>query len=189
MAKCSRCGLLAVWDVRKNEFLEATEYFRANGYLENFPQNEHAYQAKCFVQKANLVLEVTTDPEHIFGYGRIELNAIMKDRICSAETPWIQGFHPKEHQEMLDRKSERRWRIAEGLIFAVTGAVAGSLVALISQWVAKPAVPVVNISPPTVNVTTPPINVTVQAPDMPKPKQSVPPATKHDRKSPPPLQE
>lgn len=61
---------------------------------------------------------------------------------------------------MQDRLSERRWRFAEGAIFAV----AGGLVALFSQWVGKPDVPVVNISPPTVNVTIPPVNVTVQTP-------------------------
>lgn len=73
---------------------------------------------------------------------------------------------------MLDKRTERRWRIMEGLVFAV----AGGVVALFAQWVAHP--PIVTIAPPTVNVTSPPVNVTVQ----PTAAQPSPLKTTHDPK-------
>jgi len=187
MAKCSKCGWLAVWDCRERRFIEASELFRSTGGPEYMPHNPEAYKTKCFIRKADLSLDIKTRVESGLAYARVTKEEICKERDCEWETPWVQGFSPKEHQEMLDRKSERRWRLVEGLVFAT----AGGVVALFSQWVVKPAIPVVNISPPAVTVTTPPINVTVQPPEtkQPRAKQSIPPTTTHDRKSPPPSQE
>lgn len=160
MAKCSECGFLAVWHFKNYKFLEASNYFRSNGALENEARTLSIYETRCFCSKADLAHEVTQDQHYLFAYPEAVKNIISKERKCGGETPWLQGFHPKEHVEMQDRLSERRWRFAEGLIFAI----AGGVVALFSQWVAKPDVPVININPPTVNVTTPPVNVTIQAP-------------------------
>jgi len=182
MVKCSECGFLSVWLVREQQFVEATEYFRTNGHPENMLLNPRAYQAKCFVQEIPINTEIKVDRDHPTLYKDAVSGVINKDRICNRKTDWFQGRSPKEHQEMLDRKSERRWRIAEGLIFAITGAVVGSLVALAPQWSAKPVIPVVNISPPSITITSPPINVTVQ----PTAEQSTPPKTKHDPKPPQP---
>lgn len=202
MAKCSRCGLLALWDIRNNEFLEATEYFRANGHLENLPQNEHAYQAKCFVRKANLVLEVAIDPEHIFGYAKIELNAITKDRICNAETPWIQGFHPKEHKEMLVNEQilERQRRHANhSLWIAIVAAIVTAISGLVGAYIARNSAHVgaeatLNAARMQIEAQkevakqAQQINITVQNPDTKQPtsKQSTPPRTTHGLKHPQP---
>jgi hypothetical protein len=170
MAKCAQCGFLAVWDLRNTQFQEASEWFRAHGVPEHVQENRAAYQAKCFVQADDLIKEVPQSPGRGTEYTQAILSAIKRDRNCSVATPWKQGFHPKEHQEMIDRRSERRWRVIEGLIFAV----AGGLVAVLSQIVTKP--PIVNITPPTVNVTTPPVNVMVQPTEV----QPAAPKTKHD---------
>lgn len=167
MPKCKDCGFLAVWGVRDYGFSEASEAFRADGMRATHdPTN---YQAKCFVQKYDLLVEVESNPDHIFNRAQAVKDAIRKERKCSEYTGWRQGFHPKEHREMLERAEERRWRLLEGLLFAI----AGGSVALFAQWVAKPDIPVVNISPPTVNITTPPVNVTVQVPKPAKePKEA-----------------
>lgn len=184
MAKCSECGFLAVWLTREYEFREASRFFRQQGGPENTIANYMAYTPQCFVRQWDLASEASSNPLHVLqdGYRNIVKGVITKDRICSSHTSWMQGFHPKEHQEMLDRKSERRWRIAEGLIFAVTGAVVGSLVALVPQWTAKPIIPVVNVSPPSVTVTSPPITITMPPADKEqiRAKQSLPPKTTHD---------
>jgi hypothetical protein len=35
---------------------------------------------------------------------------LQKERNCGSFTPWIQGFTPKEHKEMLDAKEMREWQ-------------------------------------------------------------------------------
>lgn len=182
MVKCNECGFLSVWLLQGQKFVEATEYFRENGRPENIVINTMAYQPKCFVQEIPINTEIDSEDRHgSLKYMEAVASVIKKDRICSRKTGWFQGRSPKEHQEMLDKKSERRWQVVHSLLFTV----AGGIVALFSQWVVKPIIPVVNISPPAVNVITPPINVTVQAPPdtkHPKPKQSAPPETRHDPK-------
>jgi|GEM_PF-5632631 len=174
MAKCSECGFLAVWDVRKYEFIETSEHCRSHGFPERYTQHLQAYEVKCLIQKHDLGKEVRAG-DYVVGLKDTVRKVITTLRTCNGFTPWIQGFHPKEHQEMIDRKSERRWRVIEGLIFAV----AGGLVAVLSQLVTKP--PIVNINPPTVNVTSPPVNVTLQPPvaEQLTTGQLSPPGTKH----------
>lgn len=191
MVKCSECGFLAVWFRSQRTFEEASEQLRKSGFPDVTLNDQNVFHAKCFLQKYNLVSELDSNPKagvaRVFGYSSVVLEVIDTERKCDGYTPWMQGSHPKEHQEMLDKRSERRWRIAEGLIFAVSGAVAGSVIALASQWATKPEVPIVNISPPTVNVTTPPVSVTVQVPEKKanaRATQSVPPTTTHDQKPP-----
>ncbi len=182
MPKCKDCGFLAIWLRAHNRFQEATELTRDHGLPPEIIQNdEKVFHAKCFIQKYDLVTECkAANPiDQVWQFDKRVLEVIDKERSCNGYIAWAQGFSPKEHQEMLDRKSERRWRFVEGLVFAIGGGV----VALFSQWVATPASPVVNISPPAVSITTPPVNVTVQALEaqQSKSKPSIPSTTTHDR--------
>jgi hypothetical protein len=190
MPKCKDCGFLAIWLRAHNRFQEATELTRDHGLPPEIIQNdEKVFHAKCFIRKYDLVAECkAANPiDQVWQFNKRILEVVDKERSCNGYKAWIQGFSPKEHQEILDKKSERRWQVVHGLLFTI----AGGIVALFSQWVAKPSVPVVNISPPAVNITTPPVNVTVRAPDtqQSKLKHSVPPTTTHYRKSQPPAQE
>lgn len=48
------------------------------------------------------------------------LAELAQPRECDSYTPWIQGFDPKEHRELLDRKFERQWqeqRIEQDLVW------------------------------------------------------------------------
>lgn len=191
MVRCKDCGFLAIWYRINRKFEEAPELFREKGALQTTSHVDALYQPACFVRMADLSDEIIKSSDGYTATYREDianLKVIARERNCDGYFQWIQGFHPKEHQEMLDRKSERRWRIAEGLIFAVTGAVVGSLVALVPQWAAKPVVPVINISPPSVTVTSPPITITVPPVETEqlRAKQSVPPKTTHDLKPPQP---
>ena len=70
----------------------------------------------CFALEYNLFADATA----VFGKDALPfdttfdsalvLEVITKERLCSAFTPWQQGFTPKEHREMLDRQELLRWQ-------------------------------------------------------------------------------
>lgn len=94
-------------------------------------------------------------------WGKYTLGVINKERVCPPHgksygfTTWQQGFTPKEHREMLERqwmrqredkrdadirewqerqrKSDRRWRIIEGIVFVLLAGGFTVLGALISR--------------------------------------------------------
>lgn len=184
MAKCKDCGFLAVWDLKQNHFVETSEHCRRDGYPEGSVQNVGAYQVKCFVQKANLAREVSEDPEHIYGYARTVQNVVKKDRICNGETPWIQGFHPKEHQEMLlnDERLKRQQRHATislmvatfAAILTVVGTLIGAYINSNSaQLGAEATITAAKLqieAQKEIGRQVQPINVTVQIPDTKRSK-------------------
>jgi len=100
MVQCSECGLLAVWDVRNHEFLEASDHCRSHGFPEGYTRNLQAYKIRCFIQKADLVDEVL-DGDYIVNLQDTVREVITKPRLCNGHTPWIQGFDPKETKQML----------------------------------------------------------------------------------------
>ena len=75
---------------------------------------------------------------------KIILSVIEKDRICAAFYPWIDGYSPKGHHEMREqerwhhwetdqRKSDRRWRLIELLVFIGAGAITAIVAAMIER--------------------------------------------------------
>lgn len=99
MPKCSDCGFLAVWLPTQGEFVEASETFRHSAY---FPQGDHKgvpYQVRCFVRAQDLAQEVQRRIK-MEGDALAPLRTIDADRVCQSCTPWLQGFSPKEHQEL-----------------------------------------------------------------------------------------
>lgn len=142
MAKCAKCGYLAqrVW--RQGipaGFREVDEDGRRTGVL---PRSTTGTLTSvdtfaCFARCTDLRGEVKD------GDGAKALDVINRNRTCDF-VEWIQGFTPKEHREMMDRKewrewqerqrlSERRWRIIEVLIFIAAGAATAIIAALISR--------------------------------------------------------
>lgn len=106
MVKCSECGYLATWLRKKYTFREASKYFRETGKPEDIPADYAEYLPQCFVRQFDLANEVAADPLLATGssYSNIVSSVITKERPCLGITPWSQGFHPKEHQEMLFNK-------------------------------------------------------------------------------------
>ena len=90
------------------------------------------------------------------------LKVISTKRCCKSFIKWEQGFTPKEHREMVDRRSMVRMQIAMPIIAAIVG----GLIALGAIWLQK--TPVVNnyIQVPT-PITQPlvPGPTDVQSPD------------------------
>ena len=107
---CSNCGLLARREVF-GEVAEADMRFRQSGIstgLALFPT--------CTAMAADLERELTKLNSN--ESGDAILKVIQKDRSdCPEWTPWMRGFSPKEHREMLIRKEEqdRYAALVEGL--------------------------------------------------------------------------
>lgn len=141
MVKCTNCGFLTLRLRRTRELVEAESEFRRLG---RFPPDPLARQyvlyddqILCFARALDMVQAVRsardgtppneTPPQGWSApFGTLKtLGVITEERQCSSFTPWIQGFTPKEHQEMLDRKmmldwqadrerEDREWREKEG---------------------------------------------------------------------------
>ena len=100
MNACNNCGLLARRYVI-GEIVEADDMFRETGKstgIAPFPT--------CTAMAADLEQEYTAlESVHA---GDPVLKVIQKDRSdCPEWTPWMRGFSPKEHREMLIRKEEQ----------------------------------------------------------------------------------
>lgn len=103
MAKCSECGYLAIWDSTNTTFYEAEKYFRENGRRQNRVFSLNNCMPACFIQKDNLEKEWYQDLSlSTISEPKDRIVAICeKSRNCDGYTPWLQGFHPKEHKQML----------------------------------------------------------------------------------------
>ena len=133
MVKCSECGFLAVRNTESHELEEADETFREKGIIpltghaEGRPRSRHEPLPLCFARCHDLQEEFKNVPGEDKAVPGGVHRVIIKERQCDAFTEWQQGFTPKEHREMIDRRWERKWRIITGLIFA---AVAGAFTLL-----------------------------------------------------------
>ena len=121
MAKCVDCGFLALRLIHPDSaetaypavvgLAEADQGFRSTGKIPRIAppptrgvlhgtRQVYADRPVCFVQAD----DYSTDGDGI-------LALLQRDRSCEpANTPWHQGFSPKEHQEMLDRKELLEWQ-------------------------------------------------------------------------------
>lgn len=145
MAKCVDCGYLTVRHYFERNLVEAESKIRKG---EQWPAQQgtnlclYERTPLCFVM-ANKIGNKSND------YSAMEFrDAICEERNCDYFIHWQQGFTPKEHREMIDRKemlkwqadredADRKWRekqnknlviIAGG--FTILGAVIGALIAL-----------------------------------------------------------
>lgn len=191
MAKCQKCGFLAVWNTRLigATFEEAPEFFRYNGrqqvlIKDRWPENE----PRCFIQKAALPLEVTLLIDIGGEWAPSVLNIIEKERACSGFTEWKPGYDPKEHREMLDRDAmlaDQRWHANISLTVAVGAALAtavgigvGAYFNMRSAQIQADAqvrsAQMQIDSQKELSRSVPPINVTIQIPENKKSKVAKP---------------
>ena len=126
MAKCSECGFLAMWNSIHSTFSEAHKHYREHGYLPNEALSMNTGVPACFIQKADLEKEFYSD-ESLSSIPTTQgkVKALCgRERNCDGFIPWIQGFHPKERQDMKiqdDRIKSERWHAATSLAVAVLG--------------------------------------------------------------------
>ena len=111
--KCKDCGFMALRGWADRQLKEAGLHFRESGEEERV-EGEPLYDGLpvCFAQKARLDKEILG-----LGGGNFYIHHLMRvigrHRICDGFTEWLQGFTPKEHMELLDRKQWRLWQTKE----------------------------------------------------------------------------
>jgi hypothetical protein len=110
MVKCAECGFLAARNILTRELEEAEKTFREKGtipltgQLEGRPQARHESLPLCFEGVYNLRDEFEefagkSNPQYT------DVHAVINsERQCNGFVKWQQGYSPKEHREMLDRK-------------------------------------------------------------------------------------
>ena len=124
MVKCSECGFLALRKWGNSQLVEAIKDYRESGQkpLPIYYRDVDSCPI-CFVMAYDLVSEVEESAKQRLpnesgdwsGYNKI---VIQKDRECPPDnksfgfTEYQQGFTPKEHREMLDRKAMLEWQAA-----------------------------------------------------------------------------
>ena len=112
--KCIECGYLAAKNLKTRKLDEVEKEFRKSG----IPPNEisggkeiwypvHKNYPVCFIQRYDL--------PHIFdtlsgSESDRFLSIINENRPCEHFATWYQGFSPKEHREMMDRKAMLEWQ-------------------------------------------------------------------------------
>lgn len=115
MVKCVNCGFLAARNMDTRELEELDGTFREYGRpplrrIGGRNQYKGQYDIPlCFVQAVNFYSEVESmgklsEPQY-------EVKSLIEqDRQCDSFVKWQQGFTPKEHREMLDRKEMLKWQ-------------------------------------------------------------------------------
>ena len=197
MVRCHNCGFLAIWNSVDLELLEAPEHFRREGSLANHNKTLLTCAPKCFIRKADLERELVTDTHlrHIYNLGEGIKRVIQQERSCDGFTTWHQGFHPKEHKEMLisEQMIKAQMRNANHSLYAAiataifTGisVVVGAYITNSSYHVgAEATIKAAQLqieAQREISKQPQPINVTVQIPEIKQPKaeQSIPPKTTH----------
>lgn len=124
MVKCSECGFLTLREAFTGQLDEVDADFRKTG---NPPRRRSVKQIRgiaisaertpyihipiCFANATNFRNEIGELPKGYAEYtAALVLPEIVKERQCSEFMEWQQGFTPKEHREMLDRKEFRDWQ-------------------------------------------------------------------------------
>ena len=126
MVKCAECGFLALRDKTTGLLLEVNDDYRVSGRVPEYIKayKEYHNYPICFTMAHDLMPEVEQAAGKQFidqsdDWGKYVLVVITKERDCLGFTKYQQGFTPKEHRDMLDRRWERKWHIITGIIFVI----------------------------------------------------------------------
>ena len=164
MVRCTECGFLSLRNIETRELDEAEETFREWGrvigvkwshpvqvgdtpfYAEDkLNRYVHEQLPICFANTGNFSSSFRELIIKNYEADKVVLMVIKNERPCETFTKWQQGFTPKEHREMMDRKftieledkrrkNDRKWHWIElAAIIAGTG-----LFTLLGAWIASP---------------------------------------------------
>lgn len=164
MVKCIECGLLSLRNIETRELDEAEETFRQWGrgtavkwsypvQIGDTPFCEedklsryiHASLPICFARNGDFSSQLKELIIENYDADKVVLMVIGKERHCEAFIEWQQGFTPKEHREMTDRKymieledkrrkNDRKWHWIE-----LTAIIVGTgFFTLLGAWIASP---------------------------------------------------
>lgn len=109
MVKCADCGFLASRLRQTRDLVETEIRLREswNQFIAMGSSNLYALRPVCFVRAADFEVEMGGPPIPPAP------DAINRERDCDKFTPWMQGFSPKEHKEMLSDAEMKKWQAAE----------------------------------------------------------------------------
>ena len=175
MVECASCGFLALRNTRERTWLECEDKYRISAQVAEWRWDddrldEDTFLPSCFAGVPDLAIDlydalkkeptaITTAWEESKWKRETMLGILNKGRYCSEFTPWIRGFSPKEHREMMDRdkmlrwqreesNANRRYRILElALVLATIGAV------LWAAFIERGGQPTIIVNYPTPSVS------------------------------------
>ena len=150
--RCVDCGYLAVRDKETRRLHEAERDETGNVA---FPKVRSIASGGilltkydlpiCFTRNSNLLSEYGARPSDADAYNIWQANTqevLIRERDCSHFTDWLQGFTPKEHLDMNDRKTmlemeerrrrnDRKWHWIE--LFAIV--LGTGFFTLLGMWI------------------------------------------------------
>jgi hypothetical protein len=118
VAKCVECGFLCARNLTTRELDEVEKSFRETGSPqpfivtdgEGYEHSKSSYDAwlVCLLQKYDLISEIGSNGQQIAP--PVLCNILQMERDCDGFTNWKQGFTPKEHLQIIDRKKALDWQ-------------------------------------------------------------------------------
>ena len=103
MGKCADCGFLALRRNSDHVLIEAEVRVRENGFIGQ--QDRYDPTPVCFAQAYHLHEEMKG------AQGKATLLAVVgRERECNEFTPWVQGYSPKDHRDMLNQQVFLNWQ-------------------------------------------------------------------------------
>jgi hypothetical protein len=110
VVRCADCGFLACRDVHTRQLEETEQEIRDEGgsvIAWNTGKTVAKFEPPiCFMRST----DYKVIPFQLHVDNNVVKAEIQRERSCEHFTPWIQGFTPKEHREMIDREAWRTWR-------------------------------------------------------------------------------
>jgi hypothetical protein len=110
VVRCADCGFVALRRIESAALVEADSQYRESGYpiqpMRAVTQESSvADYPVCFLRKWPLQEEIIDSQGIPVGsITEATVDVLTRQRPCDGFTEWQQGFSPKEHREMLDRK-------------------------------------------------------------------------------------
>ncbi len=155
MAKCSECGFLTCREAKSGQLIEIVDFHRRTGKVPAFLSSSGVMNLPiCFINIYDLMREAVniagTNATAEIDWSPFVSQIITMDRKCPLQSNTLgfveyqQGFTPKEHREMMDRKflielednrrkNDRKWHWIE-LIAIIMGT---GLFTLLGAWIAN----------------------------------------------------
>jgi hypothetical protein len=101
---------LAVRHFQTRQLLDAEQKFRDDGYIPDvavdYKTSVPAYDGYpvCFVRRIRLDQKIG-NPNNADARMRV-----VQSTTCEQHTPWLQGFTPREHREMIQEEARLKWQ-------------------------------------------------------------------------------
>ncbi len=150
MVKCADCGFLTARNLQTRQLEEAEAIFRDKGKPAIIHDKDsllgmgsrHEGEPLCFAQAYDLRSEfmahtLKNNPKYTTSDNQSIYAVIHEARKCKCFVSWQQGFTPKEHREMIDRKWEKRQNTIFRIIEIVVIAGITILAVFVGAWITR----------------------------------------------------